>query len=192
MRKRRGYDSDLDSVFELKNFKGELINLPQQFNRDGVTYLGDNVAKFKEAMKMGQTIDDRQNEQKTNCVNNVKNLIKNYKSIVESQEQLLGKVILKAKEFRSSEMQALENRYNKGFDQDEIERAKRFLEEQGGYLDNKNRELEATRKAMQTTIRRVEQEREEFARRSQQAGEEMAKIKKQVEMLPALVEQELN
>jgi hypothetical protein len=30
-------------------------------------------------------------------VGGVKNLIKNYKNIVESQEQLLGKVILKAK-----------------------------------------------------------------------------------------------
>jgi hypothetical protein len=33
---------------------------------------------------------------------NIKSLIKNYKNVVESQEQLLGKVILKAKEFRAA------------------------------------------------------------------------------------------
>jgi inorganic pyrophosphatase len=55
------------------------------------------VAKFKEAMKFGQTLDDRESDQKINCVSNVKNLIRNYKNVVESQEQLLNRVILKAK-----------------------------------------------------------------------------------------------
>lgn len=77
--------------------------------------------------------------------------------MVESQEQLLGKVILKAKEFRAAEMQALEQRHSRGLDEDELDRARRFLEEQSSYLDGKNRELEATRKAMQSTIRKVEQ-----------------------------------
>jgi hypothetical protein len=44
---------------------------------------------------------------------------------------------------------------------------------------------------MQSTIRKVEQEREDFARRSAQASEEMGRVKKQVELLPALIEQEL-
>lgn len=65
------------------------------------------MAKFKEAMKFGQSLDDRESDQKINCVSNVKNLIRNYKNVVESQEQLLNRVILKAKEFKSSEMQAL-------------------------------------------------------------------------------------
>jgi inorganic pyrophosphatase len=60
------------------------------------------VSRFREALKLGQSLDDRENDQKLNCVSNIKNLIKNYKNVVESQEQLLGKVILKAKEFRSS------------------------------------------------------------------------------------------
>lgn len=38
-------------------------------------------------------------------------------------------------------MQALENRHSKGLDEDEIDRARRFLEEQSSYLDGKNREL---------------------------------------------------
>jgi inorganic pyrophosphatase len=65
------------------------------------------VARFKEALKLGQSLDDRENDQKLSCVSNIKNLIKNYKNVVESQEQLLGKVVLKAKEFKASEMQAL-------------------------------------------------------------------------------------
>jgi hypothetical protein len=44
---------------------------------------------------------------------------------------------------------------------------------------------------MQSTIRKVEQEREEFARRAVQTNEEMGRVKKQVEMLPAMIEQEL-
>lgn len=31
------------------------------------------------------------------CVSNVKNLIRNYKNVIESQEQLLSRVIVKAK-----------------------------------------------------------------------------------------------
>lgn len=118
LRRRRGYDSDLDSVFDLKQFKGDLINLPQKVSKEGVTQLGENVARFKEALKLGQSLDDRENDQKLSCVSNIKNLIKNYKNVVESQEQLLGKVVLKAKEFKASEMQALESRHSRGFEED--------------------------------------------------------------------------
>lgn len=38
-------------------------------------------------------------------------------------------------------MQSIENRYSKGLDEDELERAKRFLEEQSNYLEGKNKEL---------------------------------------------------
>ena len=59
--------------------------------------MAENVSRFKEAMRAGQAVEERENEQRAGCVGGVKNLIKNYKNIVESQEQLLGKVILKAK-----------------------------------------------------------------------------------------------
>ena len=36
-------------------------------------------------MRVGQALDDKEANQKVNCVNNVKNLIKNYKNVVESQ-----------------------------------------------------------------------------------------------------------
>jgi hypothetical protein len=44
---------------------------------------------------------------------------------------------------------------------------------------------------MQTTMKKVEQEREEFARRSGQANEELSRVKRQIEMLPGMIEQEL-
>lgn len=58
-------------------------------------------------MRVGQTVDDKEADQKVACVSNVKNLIKNYKNVIDSQEQLLNKVILKAKEFKSNEIQAI-------------------------------------------------------------------------------------
>lgn len=73
-----------------------------EFNREGVNILSENVSRFREAMKLGQNLDDKEYDQKINCVGNVKNLIKNYKNIVESQDQLLNKVIIKAKEFKTN------------------------------------------------------------------------------------------
>ena len=58
-------------------------------------------------MRIGQNADDKEADKKVSCVSNVKNLIRNYKNVVESQEQLLNRVILKAKEFKSNEMQAI-------------------------------------------------------------------------------------
>jgi hypothetical protein len=191
LRRRRGYDSELDSAFELAPLRPHLLNLPPAFTKHPLSTLQHNVARFKEAMRAGQAVDERDADQKVACVSNVKSLIRNYKHVIESQEQLLNRVILKAKEFKSSEMQAIEGRHAKVMDEEEVERARRFIEEQSAYLEGKNRELELTRKAMQTTVRRVEQEREEFARRSGQAGEELQRIKRQVEQLPAMVEQEL-
>ena len=45
---------------------------------------------------------------------------------------------------------------------------------------------------MHTTMRKVEQEREEFARRSGQATQELQRVQRQIEQLPAMVEKELN
>lgn len=97
LRRRRGYDAELDSAFELKPLRPELLNLPSRFSKEGTAQLAENVNRFKEAMRAGQAVEERENEQRAGCVGGVKNLIKNYKNIVESQEQLLGKVILKAK-----------------------------------------------------------------------------------------------
>ena len=71
--------------------------MPQTFTRQPISTLHDNVARFKEAMRAGQTVDDKEADQKVACVSNVKNLIRNYKNVVESQEQLLNRVIIKAK-----------------------------------------------------------------------------------------------
>jgi hypothetical protein len=139
LRRRRGYDSDLDAAFHLPPFRGELLNLPQRAGSGAVAQLGEQVGRFREALRLGQAVEEREQEQKASCVGNIKSLLRNYKNVVESQEQLLGKVILKAKEFRAGEMQALEGRHSRALDEDELDRARRFLEEQSNYLDGKNR-----------------------------------------------------
>jgi hypothetical protein len=44
-------------------------------------------------------------------------------------------------------------------DESELDRAMKFLKEQDQYLTSKNKELEMTRKAMQSTIKKVEDEK---------------------------------
>lgn len=82
LKRRRGYQSDYDGAFQLKNFRSEVLNLPMGHAREGLAQLTDNLVKFRQAMKLGHSMDDRDNDQKINCVSNVKNLIKNYKNVV--------------------------------------------------------------------------------------------------------------
>lgn len=53
-------------------------------------------------MRIGQAADEKEADQKISCVGNVKSLIRNYKNVIESQEQLLNRVIVKAKEFKAN------------------------------------------------------------------------------------------
>lgn len=55
--------------------------------------------------------------QKLKSLKNVKNLIKNYKNIIQSQDELLNKVVVKAKDFKTHELQLLQNKYSKGFEE---------------------------------------------------------------------------
>ncbi len=55
------------------------------------------MQKFKEAIKIGDHADSRVDDRKEGCVNGVKQLISNYKQVVEAQDQLLNKVLLKSK-----------------------------------------------------------------------------------------------
>ena len=76
--------------------------------------------------------------------------------MVDTQDQLLNKVLLKSKEFKASEMSQLENRCSKLMDENEIERAKKFVQEQGRYLEEKNSDLEKTRRLMQAAMKKAE------------------------------------
>lgn len=57
------------------------MNLPLQYGRESLQVLNENVSRFKEAIKAGEA-ERRDNDQKVNCVNKVRNLIRNYKSVV--------------------------------------------------------------------------------------------------------------
>lgn len=54
-------------------------------------------------------------------------------------------------------MAHLQNRFSKVMDNNELERAKRFVDEQAQYLESKNLELEKTRKMMQAAMKRAEE-----------------------------------
>lgn len=52
-------------------------------------------------------------------------------------------------------MTNIDNKYSR-LEEDELEKSKRFLEEQREILLNRNKELELTRKAMKNTIKKAE------------------------------------
>ena len=81
LRRRRGFETDYDSSFELNVFRPETMSLPQDHSREGFELLQQNVYKFKEAMKYGEN-DEKIEDEKITCVNNVKNLLRNYKNVI--------------------------------------------------------------------------------------------------------------
>lgn len=56
LRRKRGYDAELDNAFELKPLRPELLNMPTRFNKEGTGLLAENVSRFKEAMRAGQAV----------------------------------------------------------------------------------------------------------------------------------------
>jgi hypothetical protein len=42
-------------------------------------------------------VSEKVQDQKIQCINNVKNLLGNYKEIIESQDKLINRVVLKSK-----------------------------------------------------------------------------------------------
>jgi hypothetical protein len=88
-------------------------------------------------------------------VKNVKGLLRKYKYIVETQDSMLNRLVLRAKDLKLQEIPLLENRPGRGMDDQELEKAKRFLEEQKGYLESKNKEIEVTKRAMAGSLRKI-------------------------------------
>jgi hypothetical protein len=72
-----------------------------------------------------------------------------------------------------------------------LDRAKRFVEEQAQYLEIKNTELEKTRKMMFTAMKRAEENKKEMLRQRQVFEEEALEMRRSVEVLPAMIEEEL-
>ena len=58
-------------------------------------------------------VQNKVQDQKVNCINNVKNLLNNYKDIVESQDKLINRVVLKSKEFKANEIGNIEQKYSR-------------------------------------------------------------------------------
>jgi hypothetical protein len=107
LRNKKGYDGEYESYFELNLFRPEALNLPEQWSRERLKELNENIQKFKEAIKIGDCTESRLDDRKESCVTGIKQLIKNYKHVMETQDQLLNKVLLKSKEFKAAEMSHL-------------------------------------------------------------------------------------
>lgn len=58
-------------------------------------------------------VQNKVQDQKVNCINNVKNLLSNYKDIVESQDKLINRVVVKSKEFKASEITNIDQKYSR-------------------------------------------------------------------------------
>lgn len=78
-------------------------------------------------MKINDLVNEKVKDQKVQCINNVKNFLGNYKEIVESQDKLINRVVLKSKEFKANEMANIDSKYSRP-EEDELEKSKRFLE----------------------------------------------------------------
>ena len=83
---------------------------------------------------------------------------------MESQDKLINRVVLKSKEFKANEMANIDSKYSR-LEEDELEKSKKFLEEQSEILMSRNKELELMRKAMKNTIKKAEEERKMFSKK---------------------------
>jgi hypothetical protein len=61
-------------------------------------------------------------------------------------------------------MTNIDNKYSR-LEEDELEKSKKFLEEQREILMGRNKELELTRRAMKNTIKKAEEERKMFSKK---------------------------
>ena len=48
-------------------------------------------------MKISDLVADKVQDEKADCVKNVKNLINNYKNVIEGQDTLINRIVLKSK-----------------------------------------------------------------------------------------------
>ncbi len=83
---------------------------------------------------------------------------------MESQDKLINRVVLKSKEFKANEMANIDSKYSR-LEEDELEKSKKFLEEQREILMSRNKDLELMRKAMKNTIKKAEEERKMFSKK---------------------------
>lgn len=148
--------------------------------------LDDNLRRFRECMDrmdLSAAEDPRgcDDPEKLKAVKNVKGLIRRYRHIVETQDEMLGRMALRAKDLRLNELPEK----GRAMDDQELDKARRFLDEQKGYLEQKNREIDVTKKAMAASLRRVEEEKADMCRKRREIEDEGLRLRRNLELLPA-------
>lgn len=66
----------------MENVLPETYHLPKDYSKESLYKLNQNLRKFKQAMKISDLVADKVQDEKADCVKNVKNLINNYKNVI--------------------------------------------------------------------------------------------------------------
>lgn len=64
LKNKKGYDGEYENYFQLNVFKPEVLHLSDQWSRDKLRELNQNVQKFKEAIRLGDQAESRVDERK--------------------------------------------------------------------------------------------------------------------------------
>eukprot|EP01017_Pseudomicrothorax_dubius_P038985 TRINITY_DN5925_c0_g3_i2.p1 TRINITY_DN5925_c0_g3~~TRINITY_DN5925_c0_g3_i2.p1 ORF type:complete len:488 (+),score=172.57 TRINITY_DN5925_c0_g3_i2:100-1563(+) len=170
----------------------ELFNMPvETVGKEALECLQENIRRFREFMRrmdvLSKEFEDEmagpgdEELEKIKCVRSLRLLLKNYKYVVESQDVLLNKSIVKANGYRPVEDFSHKFSKLRLMNDDELERTRQFLAEQKNFLEEKNREIEMTKKMMNVTAKKLEDERSLIMQRRTEIEEETEKFKRGLE-----------
>ena len=159
---------DSENLVELKK---DLLNLNFDDSKiEPLNVVKENVERFKKFMDKIDTHNfkipvDRAfifeadaDIDEIRSVGKLKDLIKNYKYVVESQDVLMNKAIHYGNKLRSENMDPCKVRM-KVLDSDGIAKARQFLSRQRAYLQECNKEFENAKACMAETSHKIEEEK---------------------------------
>ena len=159
--------------------KNELLNLKESdMEGSSLLALKQNMKRFKEFVdkvdsanfnlpldKAYQFKPDADVDEIKN-ITKLKDLIKNYKYVVSSQDQLLQRVISKSTT-SDSQQSRIDSKRLGLLDDNGLERAKQFLEEQRKYLAASKSQFEKAKKTMLETEKRIDDEKKHIGMKKQ-------------------------
>lgn len=156
-------DFELGKI-QLFEFKRETLNLNlDPAGREAMECLRENITKFKEFMNKLDSITLNMNLdlqkpdsadldiENIRCVRSMRNLLSNYKYVVQTQDALLSKSIAKSANVKALDELSLNKPRFKILDDSELEKAKRFLIEQKELIEERNKDLNFTKKLLSKT-----------------------------------------
>jgi len=175
----------------LLNPKKELFDMPTQtVGKDAIECLQENLRRFREYMTkidvankdldVEYNFDTPAEFEKIKCVKNMKNLLKNYKYIVETQDGLINKTIIKQNNIKDPEHFGPGSRF-KIMDDKELDKVKQFLQDQKKYLEEKNTEIEIAKNTINATTKKFDEEKMLISQKRHEIEEETEKYRQNIQ-----------